>query len=219
MRADHPPRSRLSWAAAAVLIVLILALAGGFAFYQMETLPLRTARQVQDAFAAVTHLQPRVTVNDHVTLEGPRSALELTVVTRDTAIERELDHTWMGSEKRLKLRGHYRIRAGFDLGQSFDVRVKDRNVLVELPAPRILSVDQIDCEVLAYQNGLWNKVHPEEVAAELKKMPGDAARKAESMGFPGEAFQSLEAQLKDKFSPYYRVEVKARMNLPEAPKG
>lgn len=51
---------RLSWALAFVLVVLILALLGGFIYYRLETMPMRTAKQVQDIFRDVAHVEPRL---------------------------------------------------------------------------------------------------------------------------------------------------------------
>ena len=97
---------------------MILALLAGFVFYRLETLPFRAfgagsekledwAAKVRGAFVAVAGMQPRVTINEKVICEQSSSVLELAVVERDMLVERETENTWMGSTKRLRVRGTF----------------------------------------------------------------------------------------------------------------
>ena len=100
------------------------------------------------------------------------------MVSRPTQVERETEHEWLGSKKRIKLRGTYQVRAGFDLTKPFTVRVEGNQLLVEVPPPRILSIDQTDAEVLQLDSGLWNKIRPDDLAVELRTLPLLARQKA-----------------------------------------
>ena len=118
------PRRRGPGCAAAFLgTLLILALLTGWVFYQVESLPLRVASagsdrleqwagKVRDAFVAVTGVQPRIKVNEQVIYEQASPVLELAVLTRQEVVERETENTWLGSTKRLRVRGTYRVKAG-----------------------------------------------------------------------------------------------------------
>ncbi len=209
MNAESSTRhSRLGCAAAVILVVLILALLGGYIFYRMETWPARTARELRDAFGEIMQVQPKVTVNDRVIFEQTASVLELAVVSRPTQVEREAEHEWLGSKKRIKLRGTYQVRAGFDLTKPFTVHVEGKKLLVEVPPPRILSIDQVDAEVLALDSGLWNKIRPDDLAAELRTLPLLARQKATETGLQQEALESLRKQLEERFAPEYEIEVR-----------
>ena len=59
------PAGRLGCYGFLLGLILVLALLGGFVFYRLETFPER----VRDAFAAITGVQPRVTVNEQVIYE------------------------------------------------------------------------------------------------------------------------------------------------------
>jgi hypothetical protein len=217
--------SRFNWRGTFVIVTMIVAALCAFIFYRMETWPGRTARQVSKAFAEVAHLQPRITVRDRVFFEQTTSVLELAVVSRETQIEREMEHEWLGSMKRIKLRAVFHVKAGFDLTQPFNVRVEEPRpttkesprkirVRTELPPPRILSVDQQDIEVLAFENGIWNRIRASDVEAEVRALPVLARQKASEAGLQNEALEIFKMRLKDKLAPQFEVEIKVASGVP-----
>ena len=157
-------------------------------------------------------------MNDRVVFEQTASVLELAVVSRPTQVERETEHEWLGSKKRIKLRGTYQVRAGFDLTKPFTVRVDGKKLLVEVPPPRILSIDQVDAEVLALDSGLWNKIRPDDLAAELRTLPLLARQKATETGLQQEALEGLRKRLEERFAPEYDIQVHVAKPTPVEPK-
>lgn len=201
--------------------VLILALLAGFIFYQLENLPFRVfgagsdkledwAGKVRGAFVAVAGMQPRVTVNEQVVYEQSSSVLELAVIEREMLVERETEDTWMGSTKRLRVRGTFRVKAGFDLTQPFSVRIADGSppvVAVQMPPPRILSVEQEKMEVLTMDNGLWNHMSPAEYAQAVNDLNTDARLKALRDGMVADAKKQFAEQLERKLGPGPRLDI------------
>lgn len=210
---DPPPQSRFSWKLVLVAIVAIIAGLSAWIFYRIETWPERTATRVSKAFAELGHLQPRITIKDRVFFEQTKSVLELAVVSRETQVEHEMEHEWLGSKKRIRLRGTYQIKAGFDLTQPFSVRVEGSRIETRMPPPRILSVDSKDIEVTVFENGLWNKISPAELENELRTLPNLARQRAGEAGLQKEAFDAFTARVRDKFAPEYQVEVKVAQPL------
>lgn len=202
-----PPRRGPSWKVILLAICLAVLGTGAWIFHRLETWPERTAQRVSKAFAELGHLQPRITIRDRVYFEQTKSVLELAVVKRETSVERETEHEWLGSKKRIRLRGSYQVRAGFDLTQPFSVRVDGQRIHTELPAPKILSVDTVDTEVLVFENGLWNKISPTELESELRALPVLARQKASESGLQKEALDAFAARVRDKFAPDYEVEI------------
>lgn len=199
-------RPRGCLAALLVLAVIAAALAG-FIFYRTQT---AASGLVRDAFLAVAHLQPKVTVDEHVVLEQTTPVLELAVIERDVSVERETTDSWLGSTKRLRVRATYHIKAGFDLRQPFDVNVQSAgggSITARLPPARLLSAEQIRLETLDVRNGMWNRVAPEEIKAELNLLSTEARLKALAAGMPREAEAVLTRQLHEKLGPKYPVDI------------
>ena len=217
-----PPRRRGPGCAVAFLgTLLILAALAAFLFYQTVTAPLRMvdagsdrlerwAGQVRDAFVAVTGMQPRIKVNEQVVYEQASPILELAVLSRQTTVERETENTWMGSTKHLRVRGIYRIKAGYDLRQPVTVALDGAAgdaVRVQMPAAKLLSVEMEKLDVLTMDNGLWNHVQPEEFQQEVNLLNLEARRKAQDEHLSDEAQKLLTEQLQQKLGPGRRVEI------------
>ena len=206
MKKAPAARARFSWPVALTLIVLILVAAGLFLFFRFETWPARTARQgtaelerlgrdLRSAFVDIAHLQPRITINSRVYLEQTTPTSELTILSRRVEVEHELQHSWAGSSKRVKLHGTFAVKAGFDLRQDLSVDVRPEEIVVQLPHAQILGVEQEKVDVLAFENGLWNRISGEDVQAELALLPQLAREQAAAGGLPAEAEHALQRQL------------------------
>ncbi len=203
------PRS-VGCSLAAILVLVILALLAAFVFYRLETWPGRSldrsvtrleelGRKARDSFVELAHLQPKVTVNNRVYLEQTTTVAELAVLARRVQVEHEMLHTWAGSTKRIKLHGTYLVKAGFDLRKKFTVNIQPNEIVIDLPHAQILSVEQEQVEVQTLENGLWNRISPDDVQSQLAALP-DLAR-AKAAGLPAAAEQTFTRQLLEKFRP------------------
>ena len=166
---------------------------------------------MRDAFVAVAGgMQPRVTVNEHVVYEQSSPVLELAVLEREATVERETENTWMGSTKHLRVRGQYRVKAGFDLTRPFSVGIDGDHadaVRLQMPRARLLSVELEKLDVLTMDNGLWNHVAPEEFEQEVNALNLDARQKAWREGMASEAEKIFAGQLQEKLGPEHRLEI------------
>ena len=203
------PRRRFSWPLALTLIVLIGAAVLTIIFLRLESWPTRTAKQstaelervgrdVRDAFVEVAHLQPRITINNRVYLEKTTATAQLAILSRQIEVEHELLHTWAGSTKRVKLHGTFTAKAGFDLQQDVAVDLRPDEITVRLPHASILGVEQKQTEVLAFENGFWNRISAGDLENELAALPDLARRKAAESGILVEAETALQEQLNER---------------------
>jgi hypothetical protein len=204
---QHP--RRFSWPLALTLIAFIGAAVVTIIFLRLESWPGRTAKQgtaelerigrdVRDAFVDVAHLQPRVTINNHVYLEKTTATAQLAILSRQIEVEHEMLHTWAGSTKRVKLHGTFTAKAGFDLQQDVTVDVRPDEITIRLPHASILGVEQKQTEVLAFENGLWNRISAADLENELGTLPDLARRKAAESGILAEAETTLQKQLNER---------------------
>jgi hypothetical protein len=197
---------RIAWPISFALVAIALVAAGIFIFLRIESWPARSldhgtaqleriGKDLQSAFVDIAHLQPRITINNRVYLEQTMPTSELAIVSRRVEVDHEFQNTWAGSSKRVKLHGTFNVKAGFDLRQDISVDLHPEEILVRLPHAQILGVEQEQVEVLAFENGYWNRISADDVQNELAALPQLARQKAIGANLPAEAEKSLEEQL------------------------
>src|SRR5213080_2936313 len=180
---------RISWLVAFTLVALLIAMVVVIIFWRTETWPARTAQQstaeleqlgkdLRSAFVDIAHLQPRITINNSVYMEQTTPVSELVVLSRRIEVEHELLHTWVGSSKRVKLHGTFVAKAGFDLRKDLSIDIRPGKIIVQLPHARILGIEQEQVDVLAFENGLWNRISGQDMQSELSILPELAREKA-----------------------------------------
>ena len=204
-----PISGQISWQLAFTLSAVIVAIVVVVIFLRVETWPARTARQstaeleklgkdLRAAFIDIAHLQPRITINNRVYMEQSAPVSELAVLSRRIEIEHELLHTWVGSSKRVKLHGTFVAKAGFDLQQNLSIDIRPGEIIVQLPHAKILGVEQEQVDVLAFENGLWNRISGQDLQDELSVLPQLAWKRAIENGLPAEAEHTLQRQLDER---------------------
>jgi hypothetical protein len=155
------------------------------------------ARRIADGVARRLQFYPEVRIGRETVLQAQTPALELATVRREFTHEYEWEHQWLGSTKRLRLRGNFAAKAGFDLTRDFYLEVDPRDSRVELvwPEPQVLGV-----EMLSYQaeetEGFWNKLSAEERTEAVNALLASARESAEQQGdLTAEAQRLLEQQV------------------------
>ena len=200
---------RVAWPIALTLVALTIAMTILIIFLRLESWPARTARQstaelerlgknLRAAFVDIAHLQPRITINDRVYMERTTPVSELVVLSRRIEVEHELLHTWVGSSKRVKLHGTFIAKAGFDLRKGLSIDIRPDQIMVQLPHAQILGVEQQQVDVLAFENGLWNRISGQDLQSELSVLPELAWKKAAESELPAEAEETLHQQLEQR---------------------
>ncbi|MFL6515985.1 MAG: DUF4230 domain-containing protein [Chthoniobacterales bacterium] len=201
-----------------MLLVAIVAAAVLLILWRLETWPARTAqqtsaelerlgRELRSAFVDIAHLQPRIKINDRVYLEQTIPTSELVVLSRRVEVEHELQHTWAGSSKRVKLHGTFLVKAGFDLRQDLSVDIRPEAIRVRMPHAEILGVEQQQVDLLEFENGYWNKISAADVQNELEVLPQLARRKAADAGLTDAAETALRQQLEARLHPKQPLEI------------
>ena len=197
----------ISWPLAFILGTAIVALAAYLIVDRIASLPGKAissfahasaeqAKQVHDAFADLFELHPRISVQNNVVYEQSKSIFELSVVSQETEITHEYDQTWLGSTKRIRIHAIYRMKAGFDLNERFAVNIEGQDVFIRTPPARILSVEPEKITVEELRDGLWNKIQPQDVQAQLALLP-DLVRSKQG-GLPAEAEQTFKQMISSR---------------------
>ena len=186
--------------------------AGGFFLDRLASLPARALQsasnqaeievaKVRDAFSDLFHLQPTIKVSEKVVLGQMATAPELAVLSRNVEVTRDTMQVWWGSAKTIRMRSVYRVRAGFDLSQRFEVQVQGPEISIDVPRAKILSVEPVLTKIEELRDGLWNKIQACDVEKELNKMPEIARSKSTSL--PEEAENIFRQLLTQKMGDQY----------------
>jgi hypothetical protein len=209
-------RRKFSWPLAFTLIVLIVAAVCTFIFLRIETWPGRAANQtttelervgrdVRDALVEMAQLQPRVTVNNRIYLEKTTATAQLAILARQVEVEQEFQHTWAGSTKRVKLHATFGAKAGFDLQHDVVVDLRPDEIVISLPHATILGIEQKQVDVLAFENGFWNRISAADLENQLATLPELARQKAADSGILAEAETALQTQLNQRIHSEHPV--------------
>jgi len=155
------------------------------------------AKRIADGISRRLQFRPEVRIDQVTVLERETPVLELATVRREFAHDYEWEHQWLGSTKRLHLRGTFAAKAGYDLNEKFYFEIDSNNLQVELglPEPRVLGV-----EMIAYraeeEEGYWNKLSTEEREQAVNALLASArAAAAKDAALLGEARRMLDVQV------------------------
>lgn len=155
------------------------------------------AKRIADGVARRLQFRPEVRIDRVTVLAAEVPVLELATVRREFAHDYEWEHQWLGSTKRLRLRGKFAAKAGFDLQEGFRVEVDSRDLQVQAdwPAPRVLGVEMTGYEA-EEEEGFWNKLSAEEREQAVNALLASAREAvAKDAGLTAEARRMLEAQI------------------------
>jgi hypothetical protein len=84
------------------------------------------------------------------------------------------------------------------LRQDLNVDIRPEQIVIQLPHAQILDVAQDQVDVLAFDNGFWNRISGDDVQSELSILPQLAREKAAETGLSVEAEQALQKQLDER---------------------
>jgi hypothetical protein len=157
------------------------------------------AKRIADGISRRLQFRPEVRIDQVTVLERETPVLELATVRREFSHDYEWEHQWLGSTKRLHLRGTFAAKAGYDLNEKFyfEINSDDLQVQLGLPEPRVLGV-----EMVAYraeeEEGYWNKLSAEEREQAVNALLASArAAAAKDAALLGEARRMLDVQVGD----------------------
>jgi hypothetical protein len=199
---------RLPWAVSAGIMLVVLTLCLAWLMRSCARMPGEAARaagepavelgrRIVDGLSRRLQLRPEVRVGRETVLAAETALAELATVRREFAHEYTWEHQWLGSTKRLRLRGTFAAKAGFDLQGNLRVEIdpQDLRVQVVLPPPRVLGVEMLSYKA-EEEDGFWNKLNPQEREEAVNALLTSARATAEAdTGLRDEAQRMLEFQI------------------------
>lgn len=134
----------------------------------------RIAKEIDD----VIHIRPTFVSGGNTIIEASNSIAEFSTVEKPFEHTYCYESTWLGSTKRIKVKGQFIAKAGYDLNKPFTIDVSEdmQKLRAQLPPSQINSVEQLDIEIVQEESGWWNTVSTEDRQSALKALLRDAKR-------------------------------------------
>jgi hypothetical protein len=122
------------------------------------------SQSVAATFKHALNLTPEVRINSVVVVEASKEVKELVILKKQALVQYRWSETWLHSTKQFEIEATFTAQAGFDLAEPFRVQIDPVtfNIEANLPPPTILSISMGDVRVLRDEDGLWNKLTPED---------------------------------------------------------
>ncbi len=155
------------------------------------------ARRIGKDIDNAINFRPRITTEGITILESSGSIAELSTVEKRFEHTHSWQSTWMGSTKRIELKGLFVAKAGYDLTKPFSIDVSDdlQTIRATMPPAQLNSVEQLKVEILRDEDGLWNKISSEERQSAMNALLIGAKSSLDATGLLKEADLFLMARL------------------------
>jgi hypothetical protein len=160
--------------------------------------PGAIGRMLSAALEETFHARPSVTIRKYVVVEEKKPIAELALVSRQTDVEHRIESVRLKSKAELSLRAVFNVKAGFDLRAarfSLDLDPDLKRAALELPRPKVLSMDMVRYDVLADRSGWWNRISEAERELAMRDMLADAKLEAIRAGILQDCRQRMEEEL------------------------
>ena len=167
--AKKKSRGCLKW-----FILLILMLLGGcwlfsYCFYDGTVRsPKEAMQKAQDSVRTmVENMVASSTLQGHSVNQSGRLVEMYSLYEKDFVVEYEYTTSWMFSRKRIRIIQPYRVRYGIDTSMAnLQCECRDNSDVVQVSnlKPSVISCERFGLQLLTEEEGMWNKIHPDERA-------------------------------------------------------
>jgi hypothetical protein len=185
------------------MAVILLAITASV-YWLFFVAPIKTTSDLAEALKQVC--RATITVNKTVIIQGDKDLTELAIREKNITHTYSMTHRWMGSTKKIVLRGHFRCKAGYDLTSKgvdprnpwgLDISNHGKTITVRMPQPSILSVEMTDYKILEDSNGLWNKISKDDRENAVNALQRGARDELEKTGILNEIDGAFMKQIED----------------------
>jgi len=160
------------------------------------------SRGIDKVLGAITNSSTRI-------VEGRAEIVETTEISELSLLEMRMNATRTFENegyvlkylptgtKKLIIRGHYQVKAGYRLKPGISLRVENGQPVARFPKPEILSVELVDFDVLNEESGIFNRIQAEDRAQVLRELREQMRLEAIRSGMLETVDITLKTRLRD----------------------
>lgn len=185
-------------------IALIAVAAGGAGlihFWRMAGAEWWRAYQQAQTVAAkcekVLNFTPEIRIDNQVVIAANTPKFEVVTVQKQAVLRHAWSHSWLHSTKTFDIEATFTAKAGYDLTNPFHIQIDPRTLTAkaDLPPAKILSLEMKDIKILVDEDGLWNKLTPEDRQEAFRELEKEARKNFEQSDLLEAAHQEMEKRL------------------------
>jgi hypothetical protein len=191
-----------------LLIILAMITATACIYFLIVVVPKKAineqyeiAKNIGRDIENALQFTPQISVRNEIVLNKQSNILELATKSQTFRHEFEWRHTWLGSEKILRIKGNFVAKAGYDLNQFVSINIEPGSVMVSVSEPKILSIEATDYQFEG-ESGWWNSISDNDRSSVLREFTLSARKTMEGSDLLGSAQKSFEESLNKVFKKH-----------------
>lgn len=207
-------------------LALLIATAAGSFYWLVYKGPVNSAEstlkiggRIVDRLAEITQIRPKLVIGEKTVIESKQQIAELAVIKKSFTHTYRWEHSFVGSTKRMEIKGDFVAKAGYALKSPTELRFSQdgSKMTIVLPEASVLSNEMTRYETLKDEDGLWNKLSTEDREHAINGLKRSADRFLSESGILQEADDSMMEHLKKAVADASEAPVKINREMPELP--
>jgi len=161
----------------------------------------RQAREVAAKCEQVLNFTPEIRIDSHVVVAATTPKFEIVTVQKQALLRHAWSHSWLHSTKTFDIEATFTAKAGYDLGSFSHIQIDSRTGAIStyITQPKILTLEMSDIRILADEDGLWNKLTPEDRREAFRDLEKEARKNFEASDLLEAARREMEKRIAGMF--------------------
>ena len=189
----------LGWLFVGVLGVIV---AGALVFWRTWGAgwwkTFQQARELEAKWEKALNFPPEIRIDNQVVIAANVPKFEVVTVQKQAVLRHAWSHSWLHSTKTFDIEATFTAQAGYDFGNNLHINFDSRTgqITIQLPPPKILNIGMSDVHILTDEDGLWNKLTPEDRREAFKALEVEARRNFEGSDLLEAARAEMEKRMR-----------------------
>lgn len=156
------------------------------------------ARELRAKWEKVLNFTPEIQIDSRVVIAANVPKFEVVTVQKQAVLRYAWSHSWLHSTKVFDIEATFTARAGYDFGNFSHINIDSRkgSITIQLPNPKILTIGMGDVKILADEDGLWNRLTPEDRREAFRELEKEARKNFEASDLLEAARMEMEKRVR-----------------------